>query len=196
MRDPLLFAVIGDIHGRFQRVESWLQALEKARGHEVRFVLAVGDVEAFSSADDHRRKAAKRSMPAEFAEYASGQRRFPRPLLFIGGNNEDFAPLDPMREGGTLAPNVHYLGRAGVTEREGLHIAYLSGIYAPKFFDQPVESPTTLQKAKQRPCFPEGGPGSGRNVVARVATRARPSPPWGSPAPCPPVPLDWELGGA
>ncbi|HZH04030.1 MAG TPA: metallophosphoesterase family protein, partial [Myxococcaceae bacterium] len=49
----LLFAVVGDIHGRFLRLERWLEALEQARGRQVNFVLAVGDVEAFESADDH-----------------------------------------------------------------------------------------------------------------------------------------------
>ncbi|HZH03458.1 MAG TPA: hypothetical protein VEY30_06715, partial [Myxococcaceae bacterium] len=104
-------------------------------------------------ADDHRRKAAKRTLPAEFAEYAQGVRHFPRPLYFIGGNNEDFASLDGMPDGGTLAPNVHYLGRAGTVDREGLAIAYLSGIYAPRFIDAPLEPPTSAVKAKQAGYF-------------------------------------------
>src|SRR5438067_319818 len=111
--DVQLTVGIGDIHGRFHRVQEWLQALEKARGRRVSAAFAVGDVEAFGKADDHRRKAAKRGMPAEFSEYAEGVRAVQSPLFFIGGNNEDFHTLHGMQQGGTLAARVQYLGRAG-----------------------------------------------------------------------------------
>ncbi|TSC31910.1 metallophosphoesterase [Corallococcus sp. Z5C101001] len=152
-QDSLLVAALGDIHGRFHRVEAWLDALEQARGRRVDLVLAVGDVEAFRRADDHRRKAAKRSMPAEFAEYADGLRRVKRPLYFIGGNNEDFEALHDLQDGGDLAPDVHYLGRAGLRELDGLRVAYLSGIHAPRFIDQPLRRPTSLDTSKQAGYF-------------------------------------------
>jgi lariat debranching enzyme len=152
-QDSLLVAALGDIHGRFHRVEAWLDALEQARGRRVDLALAVGDVEAFRHADDHRRKAAKRAMPAEFAEYADGLRRVKRPLYFIGGNNEDFEALHDMQAGGDLAPDVHYLGRAGLRELSGLRVAYLSGIHAPRFIDQPLKRPASLDTAKQAGYF-------------------------------------------
>jgi lariat debranching enzyme len=151
--DPQLVVGVGDIHGRFHRVEAWMDALEAARGRPVDLVLAVGDVEAFRRPDDHRRKAAKRAMPAEFAEYADGHQRMKRPLYFIGGNNEDFEALHDTPEGVELAPNVHYLGRAGLRELKGLRIAYLSGIHAPRFFEQPLKRPTSLDTAKQAGYF-------------------------------------------
>lgn len=151
--DSLLIAALGDIHGRFHRVETWLDALEQARGRRVDLVLAVGDVEAFRKADDHKRKAAKRAMPAEFAEYADRVRRVKRPLYFIGGNNEDFEALHDLPEGGELAPDVHYLGRAGLRELCGLRVAYLSGIHAPRFYEQPLKRPTSLDTSKQAGYF-------------------------------------------
>lgn len=151
--DSLLVAGVGDIHGRFHRVEAWLDALEVARGRPVDLVLAVGDVEAFRRADDHRRKAAKRTMPAEFAEYADGLRQVKRPLYFIGGNNEDFEAVHDSPEGCDLAPNVHYLGRAGLRTVKGLRIAYLSGIHAPRYYEQPLKRPTSLDSAKQAGYF-------------------------------------------
>ena len=152
-RGSLLIAAVGDIHGRFHRVETWLEALEAAHGRPVDLVLAVGDVEAFRRPDDHRRKAAKRTMPAEFAEYADGSRRVRRPLYFIGGNNEDFEALHDAPQGFELAPDVHYLGRAGLRELFGLRVGYLSGIHAPRFFEQPLQRPRTLDTAKQAGYF-------------------------------------------
>jgi lariat debranching enzyme len=151
--ESLLVVGVGDIHGRFHRVEAWMDALEAARGRPVGLVLAVGDVEAFRRADDHRRKTAKRGMPAEFAEYADGVRRMKRPLYFIGGNNEDFEALHDAPGGFDPAPNVHYLGRAGLRALRGLRVAYLSGIHAPRFFEQPLKRPTSLDTAKQAGYF-------------------------------------------
>lgn len=144
---------IGDIHGRFHRVQEWIARLEEARGRVCDLVLAVGDVEAFAHAEDHRRKAAKRAMPAEFADYAEGRARMQRPMYFIGGNNEDFEALHGLQAGGALVENVRYLGRAGVTELDGLRVGFLSGIMAPKHFDTPLVDPKTQQTRKQAGYF-------------------------------------------
>ncbi len=149
----LLIAGVGDIHGRFRRVQEWIAKLEEGRGRKVDAIFAVGDVEAFTQAEDHRRKASKRGMPAEFSEYAAGQARLDRPLYFIGGNNEDITPLHQMPEGGEQAPHVHYHGRNGLRKLHGLKVAYLSGIYAPRHFDTPLLAPTSRETAKQAGYF-------------------------------------------
>ncbi|MBL8681746.1 MAG: metallophosphoesterase [Myxococcales bacterium] len=144
---------MGDIHGRFHRVREWIAALESARGRSASLVLAVGDVEAFLTADDHRRKAAKRAMPAEFADYVSGRCAFERPLHFIGGNNEDFEALHAIPDGGLVAPNLHFLGRVGAQSISGFDVAWLSGIYAPRYVDKPLLPPTTPDACRQAGYF-------------------------------------------
>jgi lariat debranching enzyme len=148
-----LVAAIGDIHGRFHRVQDWLAELEANLGRAVDFTVAVGDVEAFQHADDQRRKATKRQMPAEFSDVASGSRAMRRPLYFIGGNNEDFEALEAMTEGGELAPNVTYLGRTGVRAIGGVRLGFLSGIYAPRYYDTPRVPITSRETAKQAGYF-------------------------------------------
>ena len=124
-------------------MQDWLRTLEEARGHALDVVFAVGDVEAFRTQDDHSRKAAKRAMPAEFADYAQGRQTLHRPLFFIGGNNEDFQTLYAYPKGGEVAPGLHYLGRVGTRRFDGLHVAWLSGIHAPKHLETPLREPTT-----------------------------------------------------
>ena len=153
MSDTALIVGVGDIHGRFHRVRTWLDALERALERQVDAVLAVGDVEAFATADDHRRKAAKRTMPAEFAAFAQGESRMTRPFYFIGGNNEDFESLHGLQDGGEVAPGVRYLGRVGTATIAGLRIGWLSGIYAPKWLDTPLQAPTTAATRKQAGYF-------------------------------------------
>ena len=153
MSDTALIVGVGDIHGRFHRVGTWLDALERALGRPIDEVLAVGDVEAFATADDHRRKAAKRTMPAEFAAFARGESRMTRPFYFIGGNNEDFESLHELPEGGDVAPGVHYLGRVGTATIAGIRVGWLSGIHAPKWLDTPLQAPTTAATRKQAGYF-------------------------------------------
>ena len=153
MSDTALIVGVGDIHGRFHRVRAWLDTLEHALDRPVDAVLAVGDVEAFATADDHRRKAAKRTMPAEFASFAQGESRMPRPFYFIGGNNEDFESLHTLPGGGEVVPGVHYLGRVGAATIAGVRIGWLSGIYAPKWLETPLQAPTTAATRKQAGYF-------------------------------------------
>jgi lariat debranching enzyme len=138
---PFLVVGIGDIHGRFSRLREWCDELCRVHQVPIALGLSVGDVEAFRDAGDLRRKATKRSMPAEFADFADGTSRLPFPLAFIGGNNEDFEALAPIPKGAELAPGISYLGRSGSRRLSGLKVAYLSGIYAPRFFDAPLAPP-------------------------------------------------------
>ncbi|HZJ54364.1 MAG TPA: metallophosphoesterase [Myxococcaceae bacterium] len=153
MSDTALIVGVGDIHGRFHRVRTWLDTLERTLDRPADAVLAVGDVEAFATADDHRRKAAKRTMPAEFAAFARGEVRMTRPFYFIGGNNEDFESLHRLPQGGEVASGVHYLGRVGTATIAGLRVGWLSGIYAPKWLDTPLQPPTTAATRKQAGYF-------------------------------------------
>ena len=153
MSDNALIVGVGDIHGRFHRVRAWLETLERALERPADAVLAVGDVEAFATADDHRRKAAKRTMPAEFAAFARGEARMTRPFYFIGCNNEDFESLHDLSHGGEVSPGVRYLGRVGTASIAGLRVGWLSGIYAPKWLDTPLQSPTTAATRKQAGYF-------------------------------------------
>ena len=149
----MLVAAVGDVHGRFFRVEEWIDTLEQSRGERVAAVLSVGDVETFSTADDHRRKATKRTMPAEFAAYARGERTMARPFYFVGGNNESFEELDALPNGGELVPHVTYLGRAGVRDVAGLRVAFLSGIFAPTRFHRPRLPASSAETNKQAGYF-------------------------------------------
>ena len=95
---------IGDIHGRFIRVNQWISGTETgALGRSIDLVFAVGDIEAFPSPDEHLRKAVRRNTAAEFAEFVAGTMEFVRPIYFIGGNNEDFAALHGIPMGGEIA---------------------------------------------------------------------------------------------
>jgi hypothetical protein len=150
-----LLAAVGDIHGRFERVERWLGELAQAHGRAPTLALGLGDLETFARADDPTRKASKRHGAAEFGPYARGERRLPCPLYFLSGNNEDFAALAPLAGGGELAPGVHYLGRAGLRELAGVRVGFLSGIHAPRSFTAPLEPPRGRESSKRWGYFRE-----------------------------------------
>ncbi|KAG6444826.1 lariat debranching enzyme isoform X2 [Manduca sexta] len=61
--------------------------------------------------------------------YYSGEKRAPILTLFIGGNHEASNYLQELPYGGWVAPNIYYLGRAGIVNFGGLRIGGLSGIF-------------------------------------------------------------------
>ena len=77
----------------------------------------------------------------------------PRPFYFIGGNNEDFEGLHALPDGGEVVPGVQYLGRVGAATIAGVRVGWLSGIYAPKWLETPLLTPTTTATRKQAGYF-------------------------------------------
>lgn len=61
--------------------------------------------------------------------YYSGELRAPMLTIFIGGNHEASNYLQELPYGGWVAPNIYYLGYAGVVRVNGIRIAGVSGIY-------------------------------------------------------------------
>ena len=64
-----------------------------------------------------------------FHEYVSGIKYAPVLTIFIGGNHEASNVLQSLYYGGWVAPNIYFLGYAGVVQFGGLRIGGLSGIY-------------------------------------------------------------------
>jgi len=61
--------------------------------------------------------------------YYSGEMVAPVLTIFIGGNHEASNYLQELPYGGWVAPNIYYLGYAGVVNVNGVRIAGISGIY-------------------------------------------------------------------
>ena len=64
-----------------------------------------------------------------FYKYYSGEAIAPVLTIFIGGNHEATNYLQELAYGGWVAPNIYYMGYAGVLEVNGVRIGGLSGIF-------------------------------------------------------------------
>jgi lariat debranching enzyme len=64
-----------------------------------------------------------------FYRYYGGERRAPILTIFVGGNHEASQPLQELYYGGWVAPNIYYMGAAGVVSFRGIRIGGISGIY-------------------------------------------------------------------
>ncbi len=131
---PVHFVALGDLHGRFRLAQRLVETTAAMAPSGCRFVLQVGDLEAHRHRDDLRSMYVpfKRKRLGQFGAYHRGEQSWPLPMYCIGGNHESYAHL--MTEGGELAPDIHFLGLAGVREIQGLRVAYLSGVYDQAYF--------------------------------------------------------------
>lgn len=65
----------------------------------------------------------------EYLRYYSGEKPVPMLTIVIGGNHEASNYFQELPYGGWIAPNIYYLGYAGVVSYNGFRIAGISGIY-------------------------------------------------------------------
>ena len=77
----------------------------------------------------------------DFHKYFTGERVAPYLTIFIGGNHEASNVLFREYYGGFVAPNIYYLGHAGVVEVCGVVVAGVSGIFKGRDFQQPYPVP-------------------------------------------------------
>ncbi|ELW48589.1 Lariat debranching enzyme [Tupaia chinensis] len=77
-----------------------------------------------------------------FYRYYSGEKKAPILTVFIGGNHEASNHLQELPYGGWVAPNIYYLGLAGVVKYRGVRIGGISGIFKAHDYRKEVENNT------------------------------------------------------
>lgn len=135
-RRRTIFAVVGDVHGRWEELSGDLDRVREflPAGQHIEAILQIGDAEPTRDAAELEEVFAKpeRHRLSDFRLVVEGDITFGAPFYFIGGNHEPWATLD--RNGGVssggapIAPSVYFLGRSGSITIAGIHIAFLSGI--------------------------------------------------------------------
>ncbi|CAN6309538.1 unnamed protein product [Urochloa humidicola] len=124
-------AVEGCMHGELDIVYDTLRKLEEAEGIKIDLLLCCGDFQAVRNKDDLRcvNVPQKFRTMNSFWKYYSGQAVAPYPTIFIGGNHEASNYLWELYYGGWAAPNIYFLGFAGVVKFGNIRIGGLSGIH-------------------------------------------------------------------
>lgn len=127
--------VEGCCHGQLNNI---YDAIAR-RYQSVDLVLLCGDFQAMRNEQDLNCMACppKYRAMGDFIQYYTGERKAPFLTIVIGGNHESSCYMQELFYGGWLAPNIYYLGAAGVVKYKGLRIGGLSGIYKPHSFDKP-----------------------------------------------------------
>ncbi|XP_067636953.1 lariat debranching enzyme [Eurosta solidaginis] len=124
-------AVEGCAHGELEKIYQTIQCIENEEGYKVDLLLCCGDFQATRNLDDLQTMAVPQKYldMCTFYKYYSGELVAPILTIFIGGNHEASNHLQELPYGGWVAPNIYYMGYAGVVRVNGIRIAGLSGIY-------------------------------------------------------------------
>ncbi|KAG5354608.1 Lariat debranching enzyme [Yarrowia sp. B02] len=117
----------GCCHGDLDKI------YERVNGYNVPvdLLLIGGDFQAIRNEQDllSMNVPAKYREMHDFHRYYSGEEKAPYLTIIIGGNHESSGYMQELYYGGWLAPNIYYLGAAGVVNYKGLRIGGISGIY-------------------------------------------------------------------
>eukprot|EP00977_Amphora_coffeiformis_P007290 scaffold1581_cov169-Amphora_coffeaeformis.AAC.26 len=128
----LSVAVLGCCHGELGAVYDRIAHHEKETGSKVDLLVCCGDFQSLRSWEDFHSLAVPpkyRNSLGSFLPYYIGAKRAPLPTIVIGGNHESSQALQELYYGGWLAPQIFYLGAAGVVRYRGLRIGGLTGIF-------------------------------------------------------------------
>jgi len=128
-------AVEGCTHGELEQTYHTIQQIEQQDGRKIDLLLCCGDFQSTRNLSDLACMACpdKYKEMCSFYKYYSGEAIAPILTVFIGGNHEATNYLQELAYGGWVAPNIYYLGYAGVIQAGGVRIGGLSGIF--KGFD-------------------------------------------------------------
>lgn len=124
------------MHGDLDNVYSTLLHLEKVENTKIDLLLCCGDFQAVRNEEDLQ----SLNVPPKYREmktfwkYFSGEKVAPFPTIFIGGNHEASNYLWELYYGGWAAPNIYFLGFAGVIKFGNIRIGGLSGIYNARHY--------------------------------------------------------------
>ncbi|CAG0881388.1 unnamed protein product [Darwinula stevensoni] len=121
-------AVVGCAHGELDII---YDRVRNHRGDPIDLLICCGDFQATRNLSDLKCMAVplKYAAMCSFYKYYSGEKQAPVLTLFIGGNHEASNHLQEFPYGGWVAPNIYFMGYAGVVQFKGLRIGGLSGIY-------------------------------------------------------------------
>uniref|UniRef100_A0A8C5QR41 Debranching RNA lariats 1 n=1 Tax=Leptobrachium leishanense TaxID=445787 RepID=A0A8C5QR41_9ANUR len=126
-------AVEGCCHGELDMIYETIQFMEQKRNTKVDLLICCGDFQAVRNEGDMQCMAVppKYRQMQTFYKYYSGEKKAPMLTIFIGGNHEASNYLQELPYGGWVAPNIYYLGYAGVIKYRGVRIGGISGIFKP-----------------------------------------------------------------
>ncbi|RZC39364.1 lariat debranching enzyme, partial [Asbolus verrucosus] len=124
-------AVEGCAHGELDNIYETIKCLEKKEGFKVDLLICCGDFQSSRNEEDLYCMAIppKYYNICSFYKYYIGEKTAPVLTIFIGGNHEASNYLQELPYGGWVAPNIYYLGYAGVINIAGIRIGGISGIY-------------------------------------------------------------------
>ncbi|KAJ9477701.1 Lariat debranching enzyme [Pseudozyma hubeiensis] len=124
-------AIQGCSHGELDAIYASLLRTEREQSLQIDALLLCGDFQAIRNHADLHALAVpqKYRQLGDFHSYYSGEKVAPILTLVIGGNHEASNYMHELYHGGWLAPNIYFLGAAGVVELNGLVVAGISGIY-------------------------------------------------------------------
>ena len=154
-------AFAGCVHGELNNIYIELAHVERTTGLSADILLCCGDFQAVRDRSDLDSLVCpdRYKVAGDFPDYYHGRRVAPVLTVLIGGNHEASRHMLENYYGGWLAPNIYFMGFAGVLSFRGLRLGGLSGIYKQQSFHAPLSTTPLYPPLCCHATVPVGGRG-------------------------------------
>ena len=111
-------AVEGCCHGELDNIYETITTLERENDVKIDLLLICGDFQAVRNHSDLSSMAVppKYQQLMSFYKYYNKEKKAPVLTIIIGGNHEASNYFQELTYGGWVAPNIYFLGKAGVVQ--------------------------------------------------------------------------------
>lgn len=130
--------MVGCAHGELDAIYAAIDEVQRVNNIQVELIICPGDFQAVRHAADLEFMSCppKFKDMRSFWKYYAGKSTATIPTLFVGGNHEASNHLQQIPLGGLVAPNMYFLGNAGVVSFRGLRIGGISGVYTQHNYEK------------------------------------------------------------
>ncbi len=148
-------AIQGCSHGELDAIYASLLRIEREQSLQIDALLLCGDFQAIRNHSDlHALNVPQKYLSlGDFHSYYSGEKVAPVLTLVIGGNHEASNYMHELYHGGWLAPNIYFLGAAGVVELNGLVVTGISGIFNGRHYKRGRFEKLPYDASSVRSCY-------------------------------------------
>ena len=143
--------VTGCLHGDWELLyDTYVEIIQN--GDYIDFIIVTGDSQTFRFEEDLESFTApkKYHLLKTFPKIFFEEKKFPIPVIIVGGNHESSDIFHLLPFGGWICPNIYFTGKSNYLRIGDISLASLSGIYKSNEYFEPINENYPIRSIRDK----------------------------------------------